>query len=40
MAKQEMRKQGYPEEIIDASTAHNETTDQIIIEAQERSSMI
>lgn len=36
MAKQEMRKQGYQEEIIDASTAHNETNDAIILEAREK----
>jgi len=36
MAKQEMRKQGYDEEIINASTAHNETTDAVILEAREK----
>lgn len=36
MAKQEMRKLGYTEELIDSSTAHNETKDEIILEARER----
>ncbi|MHB1484785.1 MAG: preprotein translocase subunit SecA [Saccharofermentanales bacterium] len=36
MAKQEMRKQGYLEEIINASTAHNETSDEIILEARSK----
>ncbi|MBE7070927.1 MAG: preprotein translocase subunit SecA, partial [Ruminococcaceae bacterium] len=36
LALQEMRKLGYPEELIDASTAHNETDDEIILEARER----
>lgn len=34
MAKQEMRKQGYDEEIINSSTAHNETNDVVILEAR------
>ncbi|MCQ2482159.1 MAG: preprotein translocase subunit SecA [Clostridia bacterium] len=36
LAKQEMRKLGYSEELIDASTAHNETTDELILEARQR----
>jgi len=36
MAKQEMRKLGYLEEMIDAATAHNETDDEIILEARNR----
>ncbi len=36
MAKQEMRKLGYTEELIDASTAYNETEDELIIEARQR----
>ena len=36
MAKQEMRKMGYEEDLIDASTAHNETDDEIILEARKR----
>ena len=36
MAKQEMRRLGYTEELIDASTAHNETDDELILEARER----
>ena len=36
MAKQEMRKLGYIEELIDASTAYNETEDETILEARER----
>ncbi|MBP5493129.1 MAG: preprotein translocase subunit SecA [Clostridiales bacterium] len=36
MAKQEMRKLGYTEELIDASTAYNETDDELILEARER----
>jgi len=34
MAKQEMRKLGYLEELIDAATAHNETDDEIILESR------
>jgi len=34
MAKQEMRKLGYIEELIDAATAHNETDDEVILEAR------
>ena len=40
MAKQEMRKLGYSEELIDASTAYNETDDEVIIEARERFSSL
>ena len=36
MAKQEMRKLGYVEELIDASTAYNETDDETILEARAR----
>jgi preprotein translocase subunit SecA len=36
MAKQEMRKLGYSDELIDASTAHNETDDEVILEARRR----
>ncbi len=34
LAKQEMRKHGYNEELIEASTAHNETDDEAILEAR------
>ena len=34
LAKQEMRKRGYSEELIDASTAHNETDDEQILDAR------
>ncbi len=34
MAKQEMRKLGYIEELIDAATAHNETDDEVILESR------
>ena len=34
LAKQEMRKQGYSEELIELSTAHNETDDQEILNAR------
>ena len=40
MAKQEMRKLGYTEELIDASTAYNETDDEVILEARERFSSL
>ena len=40
MAKQEMRKLGYTEELIDASTAYNETEDEVILEARERFSTL
>ena len=40
MAKQEMRKLGYPEELIDASTAFNETDDEIVLEARARFSKL
>ena len=36
MAKQEMRKLGYTEELIEASTAYNETDDELILEARQR----
>ncbi len=36
MSKQEMRKMGYDEELINASTSYNETTDELIIEAREQ----
>ena len=36
LALQEMRKLGYTEELIDASTAHNETDDELILEARKR----
>ena len=36
MAKQEMRKQGYIEDVINASTAHNETDDAVILEARNK----
>lgn len=36
MAKQEMRKLGYSEELIDAATAHNETDDDTINESRQR----
>jgi preprotein translocase subunit SecA len=36
MAKQEMRKMGYSEELIDSSTAHNETNDPVILESRQR----
>ena len=40
MAKQEMRKLGYTEELIDASTAYNETDDETILEARTRFSTL
>ena len=40
MAKQEMRKLGYLEELIDASTAFNETDDEIVLEARARFSKL
>ncbi|MBR6959714.1 MAG: SEC-C domain-containing protein, partial [Clostridiales bacterium] len=36
LAKQEMRKLGYDEDMIEASTAHNETDDQAILEARQK----
>ena len=36
MALQEMRRQGYTEELIAASTAHNETDDELILEARKK----
>lgn len=35
MAKQEMRKRGYTDELIDQSTAHNDTEDKNILEARQ-----
>jgi preprotein translocase subunit SecA len=40
MAKQEMRKMGYPEELISASTSYNETDDELILEARSRFSQL
>ncbi|MCR5618139.1 MAG: preprotein translocase subunit SecA [Clostridiales bacterium] len=40
MAKQEMRKLGYTDELIDASNAHNETSDEVILEARQRFSAL
>ncbi|NJP41747.1 preprotein translocase subunit SecA [Oscillospiraceae bacterium HV4-5-C5C] len=36
LAKQEMRKLGYSEELIDEATAHNDTDDEVILEARQR----
>lgn len=36
LAKQELRKSGMLEELIDASTAHNETTDPLVLDARQR----
>jgi len=36
MAKQEMARLGYTEDLINASTAHNETDDELILEARSR----
>jgi len=36
LAKQEMRKLGYDEDMIDASTAHNETCDEAILDARKK----
>lgn len=36
LAKQEMRKLGYDEDLIEASTAHNETSDEVILEARKK----
>ena len=36
MAKQEMRKLGYSDELVEAANAHNETEDEVIIEARAR----
>ncbi len=36
LAKQEMRKLGYDEDLIEASTAHNETDDELILEARKK----
>ena len=40
MAKQEMRKMGYPEELISASTSYNDTDDELILESRERFSKL
>jgi len=40
MAKQEMRKMGYSEELISASTSYNETTDELILESRSRFSQL
>jgi preprotein translocase subunit SecA len=36
LAKQELRKSGMDEELIEASTAHNETTDPLVLDARHR----
>lgn len=36
MARQAMREQGYDEELIEASTAYNETDDKVILEARDK----
>jgi len=36
MAKQEMKKLGYEDDMIEASTAHNETDDELILEARKK----
>ena len=36
LAKQEMRKLGYDDDMIDASTAHNETDDEVVLEARRK----
>lgn len=36
MALQEMRRLGYTDDLIDASTAHNETDDELILEARKK----
>lgn len=40
LAKQEMKKQGYDDELINASTAHNETDDSVILEARSKFSQL
>jgi preprotein translocase subunit SecA len=40
MAKQEMRKLGYIEELIDAANAHNETDDEVVLEARAKFSAL
>lgn len=35
LAKQEMKKQGFSEELIEQSTTHNETEDEEILKARE-----
>ena len=36
MAKQEMKKLGYEDDMIEASTAHNETDDELVLEARKK----
>ena len=36
MAKQEMRKLGYADDLVEAANAHNETDDEVILEARQR----
>jgi len=36
LAKQEMRKQGYPEDLINQSTSFNETDDELVLEARKK----
>jgi len=36
MALQKMRQEGYTEDLIDAATAHNDTDDELILEAREK----
>lgn len=36
MARQAMREQGYDEDLIEASTAYNETDDEVVLEAREK----
>lgn len=36
MARMEMRKLGYPDDLIEASVAHNETSDPVVLEARAR----
>ena len=40
MAKQEMRKMGYSEELINASTSYNDTDDELILEARSQFSKL
>ncbi|MHB8062043.1 MAG: preprotein translocase subunit SecA, partial [Ruminiclostridium sp.] len=40
MAKLELKKMGYPEELISASTSYNETTDELILEARSQFSRL
>ena len=36
MAKQEMKRLGYEDDMIEASTAHNETTDELVLDARRK----